>query len=66
MANLGTHRVFIFRVSLNSKVNNRFLVFVLQKAKGDEGTSGVPLGCVPGDVLEIYGHSSPGLTLWRM
>ena len=40
---------------------NRFFVFVLQKAEGDKGATSTPLSRTFRDVLEIYGHSRPGL-----
>jgi hypothetical protein len=61
VADLGTHRIFIFGVPLNGKVNNRLLVFMLQKTEYDKWTSGTPLRHLSGDVLEIHGHSCPSL-----
>jgi len=61
VANLGAHRIFIFGVPLNGKVNNRLLVFMLQKTEYDKRTSDAPLGYLSGDVLEIHSHSCPSL-----
>jgi hypothetical protein len=62
VADLGAHGIFIFRIPLNGQVNNRFLVFMLQKTECDKGTSGTPLSCLSGNVLEIQGNSCPSLT----
>jgi hypothetical protein len=61
MADLGAHGIFIFCVPLNDKMDNRFLVLVLQKAEHHKGTSSAPICDVSGDVLEIDGHSCPSL-----
>ena len=61
VADLGAHRIFIFGVPLNGKVNNRLLVFMLQKTEYDKRTSDAPLRYLSGDVLEIHGNSCPSL-----
>jgi hypothetical protein len=61
VADLGPDRIFIFGVPLDRKVNNRFLVFMLQKTEYDKRTSSAPRGCLSGDVLEIHGDSGPSL-----
>ncbi len=61
VADLGADGTFVFCIPLNCEMGNRFLVFVLQKAEGDEGTTSTPLNRTFRDVLEMYGHSRPGL-----
>ena len=61
VADLGAHGTFIFCIPLNFEMGDRFLVFVLQKAEGDKGTTSTPLDRTFRDVLEMYGHPRPGL-----
>jgi hypothetical protein len=65
VADLGAHGTFIFCIPLNCEMGDRFFVFVLQKAEGNKGTTSTPLSCIFRDVLEIYGHSRPGLKQLR-
>jgi hypothetical protein len=66
VADLGAHGTFIFCIPLNGKVDNRFLMLVLQKTEGDKGTTSASFSHVSRDVPEIYGHSRPSLKKWGM